>query len=94
MSKKNPRLRLGNDSNAYMLMYRLIAPPSERIYSIPDDLIPPEIQDEVMKQAETQKTETMAAIERKAKMQLKIIHIPVSTVQDPNKFVAANQEPS
>lgn len=53
MSKKNPRLRLGNDSNAYMLMYRLIAPPSERIYSIPDDLIPPEIQDEVMKQAET-----------------------------------------
>lgn len=79
-SKKNPRLRADRDSNAYMLMYRLIAPPSERIYSIPDDLIPPEIQDEVLKQAETQKSETMAAIERKAKMQLKIIHIPVNNI--------------
>jgi hypothetical protein len=62
------RFTAANDSNAYLLMYRLIAPPSERIYSITEDLIPPEVQEEVLKQADQQKSETIAQIERRAKM--------------------------
>jgi ubiquitin C-terminal hydrolase len=46
---KGRRFTAANDSNAYMLMYRLILPPAERIYSIADDMIPSEVQEEVLK---------------------------------------------
>lgn len=73
---QNPRNRrlAANHANAYMLLYRMIPQQNDAIRLISLNEISDEIQEEVLEKTKQQHTETVASIERKQKMQLKIIH--------------------
>ena len=65
-----------------MLMYKLLDKSEDKINSIPIHEIPVELVEDVQSSAQQQQRQTISEIERKQKMQLKVIHAKMTGEDD------------
>ena len=65
-----------------MLMYKLLDKPEGKISSIPIHEIPDELVEDVQSTNQQQQRQTISEIERKQKMQLKVVHAKMTGEED------------